>query len=82
MGKEGGGGGGGGGLGFGTQRSRRRHTEGNYPFGWKHPRVLFLEKEKRAINAKSVLSLPFSIFLSFDRCNSFFTYVLVCFLRV
>ena len=36
--------------------------EGNYPFGWKHLRVLFLEEEKRAINAKLVLPLPFSVF--------------------
>ena len=56
--------------------------EWNYPFGWKHPRVLFLEEKKRTINSKSVLSLPFSVFLSFDSCNSFSTYVLICFLRV
>ena len=45
-------------------------------------RVLFLLKEKRAINAKSVLPLPFYVFLSFDSCNSFSTSFLVCFLRV
>ena len=67
--------------GFGTQRSRWRHMKGNYPFG-KHLWVLFLEEKKRAINAKSVLPLPFFVFLSFDSCNSFSTYVLVFFLRV
>ena len=56
--------------------------KGNYPFGWKHLRILFFEEDRRAINAKSVLPLPFSIFLSFDSYNSFSTYVLVCFLRV
>ena len=56
--------------------------EGNYPFGWKRPRVLFLEEEKRAINVKFVLPLPFYVFLSFDSCNAFSTYVLVYFLRV
>ena len=64
------------------QRSRQRHMEGNYPFRWKHHRVLFLEEEKRAINDKSVLPLPFSVFLSFNSCNSTSTYVLVCFLWV
>ena len=56
--------------------------KGNYPFGWRHLRVLFVEEDKRAINAKSILPLPFSIFLSFDSCHSFSTYVLACFLRV
>ena len=45
-----------------TQRSRQIHTEGNYPFGWKQRRVLFLEEDKRAINAKFVLPLPFIFF--------------------
>ena len=56
--------------------------KGNYPFGWKHPRVFFLEEEKKVVNAKSVLSLSFYVFLCFDSCNSFSTYVLVCFLKV
>ena len=63
------------------QRSKWRHMGGSYPFGWK-PWVLLLEEDKRAINAKSVLPLPFYVFLSFDSYNSFSTYFLVCFLRV
>ena len=54
----------------------------NYPFGLKHPRVFFLEEEKRAINAKSILPLPFLVFICFDSFNLFSTYVIVCFLRV
>ena len=56
--------------------------ERNDPFGWKHHRVSFLEEDKRAINATSVLLIPFYVFLSFNSCNSFSTHVLICFLRV
>ena len=38
--------------------------------------------EKDSFNAKFVFSLSFSVFLSFDGCIYFSTYVLVSFLRV
>ena len=38
--------------------------------------------EKESFNAKFVFSLSFSVFLSFDGCIYFSTYVLVSFLRV
>ena len=38
--------------------------------------------EEGSLNAKFVLSLPLFVFLSFDGCISFSTYVLVSFLRV
>ena len=56
--------------------------EGNYPFGRKLPRVLFLEEYKRSINAKSVLPLSFFVFISFDSYNLFPPNVLVCFLWI
>ena len=38
--------------------------------------------EEGSFNAKFVFSLAFFVFLSFDGCNSFSTYVLVSFRRV
>ena len=38
--------------------------------------------EEESFNAKFVFSLSFSVFLSFDGCIYFSTYVLVSFLRV
>ena len=38
--------------------------------------------EERSFNAKFVFSLSLSVFLSFDGCIYFSTYVLVSFLRV
>ena len=42
--------------------------------------VLLLEEDEN-FNAKSILSLLFPVFISFDSCNSFPNNVLVCFLR-
>ena len=38
--------------------------------------------EEGSFNAKFVISLSFSVFLSFDGCIYVFTYVLVSFLKV
>ena len=56
--------------------------EGSDPFGWKHPRVLFLEEEKRRELSMPYLFYFFTFLFFFYSYNSFSTYVLVCFLGV
>ena len=49
---------------------------GEYPFkDFSHPKLV--KEEENLRNKKTIVSLPFYVFLSFDSFNHFFTYVLV-----